>query len=66
MLDGCEVRDIETEDRADAPGIQLFLSRQPAGWTLDTYFHATEYPAEVVTALAGSFLRTLEEGIPDA
>lgn len=59
VLRGCTVTPIEIEDRADAPGIQLFLNRERSGWFLRTYFHETEYPADVVRKMISLFIDRL-------
>lgn len=58
-LAGLSAEPVNTPDRADSPGIQLFLGRTSTGWSLTCYFHEKEYPGRVVEALANAFVDQL-------
>jgi len=58
-LAGCRLIPTEVEDRADGPGLQLYLLRDPGGWTLHTYFHADEYAPWAAKELSELFIQTL-------
>lgn len=59
QLDGLEAEPIDTPDRADAPGIQMFLNRSESSSTLTCYFHEGEYAEEVVDNLVSAFFYQL-------
>jgi acyl carrier protein len=66
VLRGCRLCPIEIEDRADAPGIQLYLFREDTSWVAHAYFHASEYAPTVVHELAGTLIQMLIRQLPES
>jgi len=60
-LAACAVDSLDLDDRADAPGLQLYLLRGRAGWKLDLYYHDSEYAPAVPDELVRRLLTTIRE-----
>ncbi len=60
QLPGLSAEPVDTQDRADSPGLHLFLGRTISGWSLTCYFHEGEYPSGVVEDLIRAFVSQLK------